>query len=105
MKIEKVLFFLTEALRLAAVRCDCERLSQTELTILYIVRNYGHIREESILRKFASFYHPIARNTVSVSLRKMFDNNLVSRSNGYTITPLGREYLAYVRRYMINRRL
>lgn len=107
MKLEKYLFFLPEASRLASVRCNCKPLSQSELTILFILKLYSPIREGAMLRKLSSFYHPFTRPTVSLALRVLLSYELAERQPtiGYSISPLGREYLSYVRRYMLNRRL
>lgn len=106
MKIEKVIFHLPEAIRLASVRLGIRPLKQYEVLILYVIRCYHPIATNAIVRKIESFYHPIGNKSVVEGLAYLRTVELIFQSQrSYSISPLGREYLSLVRRYLLHKRI
>lgn len=106
MKIEKYVFFLPEALRLAAARLDIRPLTNYDLLVLYILRHYSPITFMGVLRKIQSYYYPASHMSVYRSLDYLKSVELINHSQkSYTLSPLGREYLSLVRRYLLHKRI
>jgi len=106
MKIEKVIFHLPEAIRLASVRMDIRPLKTFEVLTLYVIRHYYPITASGILSKIRSFYHPIGNQSAHDALFYLKSVDLIEKSQmSYSISPLGREYLSLVRRYLLHKRI
>lgn len=106
MKIEKIVFHLPEAIRLASVRLGIRPLKTYEVTILYVIRCYFPIQTVAIRRKIESFYYPIGHQSVIDGLAYLKSVELINLSQrSYSISPLGREYLSLVRRYLLHKRI
>jgi len=106
MKIEKYVFHLPEALRLASVRLGIRPLTENELLILFVVRHFYPITFMAVLRKIESFYRPISYQSIHKGLAYLKSVELINLSQrSYSISPLGREYLSLVRRYLLHKRI
>lgn len=108
MKLEKYIFSLPKALRLASTRTGVSRpLYPTELFLLYAIKRLPDPCTQTHLQRFSAHVHnPITLTTIHKGLMYLVEQELVERNlKSYSISPLGREYLSYIRQYLINVRL
>jgi DNA-binding PadR family transcriptional regulator len=106
MKIEKYIFHLPEAMRVASVRMDVRPLKEYEVLVLYVIRHYFPITFMGVLRKIESFYRPIAFQSIHNALHYLKSIGFIEQNlKSYSLSPLGREYLSLVRRYLLHKRI
>lgn len=108
MKLEKYIFNLPKAIRLASTRTGVSRpLIPSELFLLYAIKRLPNPCTQTHLQRFsASVHNPITLNTIHKGLLYLVEQQLIERNQkSYSISPLGREYLSYIRQYLINVRL
>ena len=108
MKLEKYIFCLPKAIRLASTRTRISRpLYPTELFLLYALKRLPNPCTQTHLQRFsASVHNPITLTTIHKGLMYLIDQQLIERNlKSYSLSPLGREYLSYIRQYLIHVRL
>lgn len=109
MKLEKYIFNLPKAVKLASTRTGTPRpLIPTELFLLYAIKRLPNPCTQTHLQRFSAIvYNPLTLNTIHKGLCYLVEYGLIERDalKSYSLTPLGREYLSYIRRYLINVRL
>lgn len=108
MKIEKYIFCLPKAMRLASTRTGISRpLYPTEIFLLYALKRLPSPCTQSHLQRFcASVYNPLTLTTIHKGLMYLLEQELIERNlKSYSLSPVGREYLSHIRRYLINVRL
>jgi hypothetical protein len=108
MKLEKTIFYLPKAIRLASTRTRISRpLYPTEIFLLYAIKRLPNPCTQSHLQRFSeSVHNPITLTTIHKGLTYLIEQRLIDRNiRSYSLSPLGREYLSYIRQYLINIRL
>lgn len=108
MKLDKVIFCMPKAIRLASTRTGLSRaLYPTEIFILYAIKRLPNPCTQTHLQRFSdSVHNPITLNTIHKALSYLTEQQLIERNlKTYSLSPLGREYLSYIRQYLINVRL
>jgi hypothetical protein len=108
MKLEKYIFCLPKALRLASSRTGISRpLYPTELFLLYAIKRLPDPCTQAHLHRFSEHvYNPLTLTTIKKGLTYLLEQELIDRKlKSYSLSPLGREYLSHIRQYLINVRL
>jgi DNA-binding PadR family transcriptional regulator len=108
MKLDKVIFCMPKANKLAATRLSLIRpLIASELFILYAIKRLPNPCTHMHIDRFAErVYNPMSFNTIAKALSYLTEQQLIERNlKSYSLSPLGREYLSYIRQYLINVRL
>jgi DNA-binding PadR family transcriptional regulator len=107
MKIQKVIFLLPSAVIKVSKRHGIPPLTNHEVFIIYAVSYLPMASYQMAIYRFAErLGYPISEPTISRSIHTLADYGLVTIDNyKFSITPLGREYLSGVRRYLLNKRL
>jgi DNA-binding PadR family transcriptional regulator len=107
MLIDKHFLLIDGAIRKVSKRFDVPPLTRSHLFCLYIVKR-SHLPPSSafLLRKSKEYHYDAAENTIYKALRELVQYELLSLVDGkFSITPLGREYVNALRRYLLNKRL
>jgi hypothetical protein len=107
MKIEKYIFCLPAAMSMASTRLRIDELRNSEIFILYAIL-YLPIppTQYAILRHAKRFHAPLSPASLSNGIAHLLTINLISYTQQrYHLTHAGRDYLYYVRRYLVNQRL
>lgn len=108
MKLEKYVFCLPKAIKMAALRTGTLRsLYPTELFLLYAIKRLPAPCTQVHIQRFGnSLQNPITLTTIRKGLDYLTEQGLIERNlKSYSLSPLGREYLSYIRQYLINVRL
>lgn len=106
MKIDKYIFCFTKANQWASAKIGAQALSPTQLQTLYCIRRIGNATNATIIQYLRKMQNKANENAVSYALRDLTANGmLVKTGRTYNISPTGREYMAHVRRYLVNVRL
>ena len=107
MKIEKVLYMLPHAMELASKRLGIRTLRESELTVLYVIRNAGVPPGKCAIHRYlGKMKHPASYVTVHHACDWLVEVGLIERSGTkYSLSYRGKDYLHAVRRYMIHRRI
>jgi DNA-binding PadR family transcriptional regulator len=108
MKLEKYIFNLPKAVKLASTRTGVSRpLIPSELFLLYAIKRLPPPCTQTHLQRFSDRVHnPVTLNTIHKGLNNLVEYGFIERDvRSYSISPLGREFLSYIRRYLINVRL
>lgn len=106
MKIEKVLLCLDEAITVSAKKVGVRPATRLQLSVLYAIVRLQPCRNISIYNYLSKHKPDISPVTVSTSLQYLEKQGLILRSlQSFSISPLGREYLSRIRKYLLNKRL
>jgi hypothetical protein len=107
MKIQKVVFLLPSAVEVVSKRFDIPSLSHHEIFVIYSIQYLPmNSIQASILRHASRCGYVISNASVSRSVDALHSYGLISLDNGrFALSPLGREYLSAIRRYLLNKRL
>lgn len=106
MKIEKYLLYLPASVRVASKRLDIPVLNNFQLALLYLIRSHYPVKTKALFRicqdaKLTDNYPFLCTN---VSILAKYELVEVSHAL-YSLTPKGRDYLSYIRRYLLHKRL
>jgi hypothetical protein len=106
MKIEKYLLHLPASIRMASKRMELPRLTTLQLTLLFLIRTHSPVKTIVLFNicKKAELVanYPSLANNVSILTRY----GLIEGSDAlYSLTYRGRDYLSYIRRYLLHKRL
>lgn len=107
MKIEKYILHLHPAIVMASKRMGIPRLSLLHVSLLYMIRLRQPVRTGA-LRELCEASELAKRlDTMSVALAFLREHELVQRDEKllYSLTYRGRDYLSYIRRYLLHKRL
>ena len=110
MKIEKFFLCVDTAIYRASQRTGIPQLNYTQLRFLYGLRRLG-TTSQTALADFVFLHRPHVKRADNRSswnyLNSLCLLGLAIRETHkrYSITPLGREYLSYIRSYLLNKRL
>lgn len=106
MKLTKYVFLFDAAVEFVSSRYDLPKLTWSQLFVLYSVYYLPVSTHGKIVRHAKDMKHPISQPSVSVCLGQLVRLGLIESDVGrYSLSPLGRELLSGVRRYLLNRRL
>lgn len=106
MKIEKYIFSFPKANSWAAGKIGAQALSPTQLQVIYTVRRIGTATNATIIQYLRKMQNKANENAVSYALRDLTANGMLEKTGRvYNISPTGREYMALVRRYLVNVRM
>ena len=107
MKIQKIVFLLPAAVEVASKRFGVPPLTPNEVFTIYSIQYLPmNTSQASILRHASKLGYPITNATISRSVHTLHSSGLIQLEEGrYSISPLGREYLSSIRRFLINKRL
>lgn len=107
MKIEKYIFHLPAAMSLASSRIGCPPLSPCDMFNLYAVRYLYPCKVAKLVRHSKECQQAWSESAIRHSCVRLHDWGLLSRDEKdyYTLTPSGRDYLSYVRRYLLHKRI
>lgn len=109
MKVDKYIFCFTTANHRASQRTGVVELTHTQLRYLYALRRLGTISQVGLSDYVYSHRpHVVRRDNRSTwnELNVLVQRGLATREKQrYTITQLGREYISYIRHYLLNKRL
>jgi DNA-binding PadR family transcriptional regulator len=105
MKIEKYLLMHSSAARVAAKKLGIEPPTHHALATLAAV-SIVHPIHYSALYRYMDDRHYNSHATLYRSLTYLLEAKLIDRSDyTYRLSPLGREYLTRIRKYLLNVRL
>jgi hypothetical protein len=107
MKLPKYVFLFPSAVEFVSKRFDLPVFSTGQLFVLYSLQYLPfNCSQKSIVRHAKRMNYAISPATISVSVNSFIDLGLVAVEDGkYSLSPLGREYLSGIRRYLLNKRL
>ena len=106
MKVDKYIFSFPKANRWASAKVGAPVLTPTQLQVIYAVRRLGTSTNTTVIQYLRKLQNNANENAVSYALRDLTAASLLLKDNRvYSIAPAGREYMALVRRYLINVRL
>ena len=95
------------ACSLASSRIGCPSLTPCDLFTLYAVRYLFPCKVASIIRHSKDVGHTFSGHTIRESCMRLHDYGLLNRDakDYYTLSPTGRDYLSYIRRYLLHKRI
>ena len=106
MKIEKYIFCMNKANKWASSKIGAQALSPTQLQTIYCIRRIGTATNATIIQYLRKMQNNANDNAVSYALRDLTANGMLEKTGRvYNLSHTGREYLALVRRYLVNVRL
>lgn len=106
MKIDKVALYLHQAARVAAKKLGILAPSYHAIQCLYIISNIQPCSGAQVARYQQKSIGTYSPHWVSRSLAYLLEAKLIDRSDyTYRLSPLGREYLTRIRKYLLNVRL
>lgn len=107
MKLEKYIFCLPAAMSMASTRLGIDELRNSELFILYAIHYLPIPPTQYAIRRHAARFHaPLSPASLSNGIAHLLTLNLISYTQQrYYLTHQGRDYLHYVRRYLVHKRL
>ena len=107
MKIQKYVFLLPSAIEVASKRFGIPTLSPHDTFILYSIQYLPmNSNQASIHRHAVKCNFSISEASMSRGVHALHSYGLISLDNGrFALSPLGREYLSAIRRYLLNKRL
>lgn len=107
MLIDKFYLLIDGAVAKVCKRFSLPLLHRSHLFCLYTIKR-SHVSPTSsqIIRRSKEYSYPVSLNTIYRCLRELEQHDLIHQEHGkYTITPLGREVINSIRRYLLNKRL
>lgn len=107
MKIEKILYMLPRSMDLASRRLGIRTLRESELTVLYVIKNYPYPPGKTAIHRYLQgVKHPASYVTVHHACNWLLEVGLVDRiGTKYSLSYKGKDYLQFVRRYLVHQRL
>lgn len=106
MKVEKYLFFMSPAVRRVSKRMGIPPPSHHQLCVLYILKRRGLLRFTAISQLLGSYGLSPSERTLTLSLRSLLSSDLIVKSSeGYIVSNTGREFISYVRSFLLNKRI
>jgi len=98
---------LPRSMDLASRRLGIRTLRESELTVLYVIKNsLFPPGKTAIHRHLQRFKHPAAYVTVHHACGWLLEVGLIERiGTKYSLSYRGKDYLQYVRRYLVYQRL
>ena len=107
MLIDKYIFFLPRANSYTANRLRITRqLRQHELFCMYAVRKMPKATAASILRYASKANYPLCEIAIYRACKFLEKEGLLQKVvNEFSLSITGREYLALIRKFMVNKRV
>lgn len=106
MKIQKYVFLFHAAVEVASKRLNIPNLKTSDCFVLYSIAYLPKATHGSLMRHNEDMRYNVTAMTISTSLRTLLDAELISLdSRVYSITWKGREFMSYVRRYLLHKRI
>jgi hypothetical protein len=106
MIIDKYILWFRRANEVAARRLSMPPLSDHQLTVLMLVKRGKLVKLSVVMSHMEKLGKISADFYCSLSLKHLVKHGLVSKESvWHSITPKGREYLSYIRHFLLNKRL
>lgn len=107
MKLSKYVFLFRAAVEKVSTRYGVHTLTDREIFILYSIQYLPmNISQQSVLRHARNMNYPLSAGTLSTSVSLLVNEGLIDyQDNKLSLSPLGREYLSAIRRFLLNKRL
>ena len=107
MKITKYIFNFSAAVSKTAKKMGLPPLSDADIFTLYAVNHAPlNCSRQAVHRWAQRCFHPISINSIGDSALKLRRAELLTEVDGrLAITPMGREFIARVRLYLLRKRI
>jgi DNA-binding MarR family transcriptional regulator len=105
MKVDKYILCFPKANRWAGGKIGVAPLNPTEQQVLYAIRKLGTSTNTTIIEYLRKLQNVAPESGICNAIKSLTEKQLIERANGYVLSPAGREYLALIRRYLVNVRL
>ena len=107
MKLSKYVFLLPSAVEKVSKRYDVRTIRDTELFVLYSIQYLpSDCSQQSIIRHAKHMNNPISVPSVSLAVKYLSSVGFITyQDNKLALSPLGREFLSGIRRFLLNKRL
>lgn len=107
MKLPKYVFHFRAAIDKVAARYGIRPPHDSEMFVLYSIQYIPHdCSQQAVIRHASNVRYPISHTAISTAVHYLSSVGLITYlDNKLSITPLGREYLSAIRRYLLNKRL
>lgn len=106
MKVDKYVLFFPSAVRRISKRMGIPPPSHHQICVLYLLRRRGLLRFSAIVKLLESYGISPSEKTLSFSLTALLSSELIVKSSdGYIVSNTGREFISYVRSFLLNKRI
>lgn len=106
MKIEKYVFNFPAAIKWASTKFDLPPLGPTQTQVIYCIKRLSTATNASIIQYLRKHQNNANDNAISYALRDLTAYGLLDKdAKVYNLSYKGREYIALVRRYLLNKRI